>query len=228
MVCRVSETPGGVADEVAVEREERELVEGLKAGDEAAFATLVDRYHASLVRVARSYVGSEAVAEEVAQDAWLGALNGIDRFEARSSVKTWLYRILTNRALTRRDRERRSVPFSALASDEIDSDASALDVERFLPADHPQWPNHWAVAPEAWAAGGEERALAKEAREVIDRAIAGLPPAQRTVITMRDIEGFGSEDVCNVLDISESNQRVLLHRARTRVRAALNDYMVDE
>ncbi|MGI9539388.1 MAG: RNA polymerase sigma factor [Miltoncostaeaceae bacterium] len=221
-----SETPGGVADEVAGEREERELVEALKAGDEAAFATLVDRYHASLVRVARSYVGSEAVAEEVAQDTWVGALNGIDRFEARSSVKTWLYRILTNRALTRRDRERRSVPFSALASDELDGDSAALDVERFLPADHPQWPNHWAVTPETWAAGGEERALAAETREVIDTAIAALPPAQRTVITMRDIEGFSSEDVCNVLEITESNQRVLLHRARTRVRAALNDYMV--
>ena len=216
---------GPARSAVAGDADEQRLLADLRAGDEAVFVTLVDRYQASMVRVATAIVGSRAIAEEVTQDAWVGVLRGIDRFEGRSSLKTWLFRILTNRALSRRERERRSVPFSALASDELDSEEAALDPERFLPPDHPRWPNTWATAPESWAGGGEARALAAESGRVIAEAIAALPPAQRTVITMRDVEGYDAPDVCNALEIGETNQRVLLHRARSKVRRALEEYL---
>jgi RNA polymerase sigma-70 factor (ECF subfamily) len=211
-------------DPLAPEREE-ELLEALRAGDEPAFAALVDRYHASLVRLARMYVRERAVAEEVAQETWLAVLGGIERFEGRSSLKTWLFRILTNRAKTRGERESRSVPFSALASAELDADEPALDPHRFRPPDSPEWPGGWKDHPRPWEGDPEERLLAGEARRLILDTIAQLPPAQRAVITLRDIEGFGSEDVCNVLEVSDTNQRVLLHRARSRVRAALERYL---
>ena len=176
-----------------------------------------------MVRVARGTVG-DALAEEVAQEAWLGVLTGIDRFEERSSLRTWILRILVNRARTRRERERRSVPFSSLVDAEAARDEPAIDPDRFLGPDHRRWPGHRAAAPSAWR-GGEERLLAREARGVIAAAIDGLPAGQRTVISLRDVEGWGPEEVCNALGITETNQRVLLHRARSRVRAALDDYM---
>ncbi len=213
---------------VGLDANEERLVAELRAGSEEAFAALVGRYHASMVRVATAIVGNRAVAEEVAQDAWVGALRGIERFEGRSSLRTWLFRILTNRALSRQERERRSVPFSSLASDELDAEEAALDPERFLPADHARWPNTWAVAPESWAGAGEERALAAESHRVIAEAIDALPAAQRTVITMRDVEGYDAQDVCNALEVSETNQRVLLHRARSKVRRALEDYLQED
>lgn len=176
-----------------------------------------------MVRIARGIVG-EALAEEVAQEAWLGVLQGIDRFEGRSALRTWILRIVVNRARTRRERERRSLPFSALVSAEAAPGEPAVDPDRFLGPDHDRWPGHWAAAPAAWR-GGEERLLAREARELLSRAIDALPPGQRTVVSLRDVEGWSAGEVCNALDITETNQRVLLHRGRARLRAALDDYL---
>ncbi len=206
-------------DPSAGERED-ELVAALRAGDEAAFAALVDRYQASLVRLARMYVRDRSVAEEVAQETWLAVLNGIDRFEGRSSFKTWLFRILTNRAKTRGERESRSVPFSSIG----DPDEPAVDPDRFRDATD-QYPGGWREFPQPWEGDPEERLLAGEARALILETIEQLPPNQRAVITLRDIEGFGSDDVCNVLGVSDTNQRVLLHRARAKVRRALEQYL---
>ena len=194
------------------------LVERLRNHDEQAFMELVEQYGPSMLRVAQSFVRSRAVAEEVVQDAWLGVLRGIDRFERRSSLKTWLFRILVNTAKTRGEREARSVPFTAVFEE------PAVEPERFLGADHPHAPGGWATPPTDWPA---EKLEAREVREVIDGVIAELPPQQRQVITLRDVLGVEAEDACNALGLSEVNQRVLLHRARSRVRRALERYMED-
>jgi RNA polymerase sigma-70 factor, ECF subfamily len=201
-----------------VYEDEAELLEGLRQGEEGAFATLMASYSSALLRVAMTFVPSRAVAEEVVQETWLGVLNGLDRFEGRSSLKTWIFRILTNIARTRGARERRSIPFSSLAAAEADEGPS-LDPDRFLPPEH-RYPGGWALVPTPWRTP-EEGLLAGETRDVILGAIHELPPAQRTVITLRDVEGWPSEEVCDALEVSEGNQRVLLHRARTKVRAAL-------
>jgi RNA polymerase sigma-70 factor, ECF subfamily len=201
------------------------LIASLRAGDEAAFVVLVDRYHAALVRLAHTYVASEAVAEEVTQETWLAVLRGLDRFEGRSSLKTWIFHILANRAKTRAVRERRCIPFSALDGFGAEDDEPAVEPERFLPADHPRWPGHWATSPSDWGESGEERLLADETRACVQRAIDALPPNQRQVISLRDVEGWSSEEVCRVLGLSEGNQRVLLHRARSKVRRALELYL---
>ena len=195
------------------------LVEGLRAGDEAAFAAVMRMYGRGMLRVAEMYVSSRAVAEDVVQEAWVGVLRGIGRFEGRSSLKTWLYRIVANTAKTRGVRESRSVPFSSLGDDE---DEGTVDADRFLGSGD-RFPGHWAVPPQVWAPEG--RLLADETLGVVERAIDKLPPAQRAVITMRDVQGFTSEEVCNALDLTETNQRVLLHRARAKVRGALEEYM---
>ncbi|HEY7632804.1 MAG TPA: sigma-70 family RNA polymerase sigma factor [Thermoleophilaceae bacterium] len=208
-----------VRDPLAQEHEQ-ELVAALKKRDEAAFAELVDRYQASLVRLARMYVRDRATAEEVAQETWLAVLNGIDRFEGRSSFKTWLFRILTNRAKTRGQRDARSVPFSSIG----DADEPAVDPDRFQGDGEPH-PGGWRVFPTPWEGDPEERLLAGEARTLILDTIEQLPPNQRAVITLRDIEGFSADDVRNVLDVSDTNQRVLLHRARSKVRRALEKYL---
>jgi RNA polymerase sigma-70 factor, ECF subfamily len=163
------------------------------------------------------------VAEEVVQETWLGVLHGLDRFEGRSSLKTWIFRILTNIAATRAARERRCVPFSALAGRETDDGEASVDPDRFLPPDHDRWPGHWALGPSRWETP-EAGLLGAEARELLLREIDRLPPAQRTVIALRDIEGWPAEEVCDALKVSEGNQRVLLHRARTKVRSALEEY----
>jgi RNA polymerase sigma-70 factor (ECF subfamily) len=191
------------------------LVERLRAGDEAAFMELVERHHAALVRLAQSFVSSRAVAEEVAQETWLAVLNGIDRFEGRSSLKTWIFRILVNRAKTRGEREARSVPFSSLEN----ADGPSVDPDRFVDA------GAWNAPPRSWEGEPVERLLAGEARSVIDAAIEKLPPVQRQVITLRDVEGLDADETCRVLDLTDGNQRVLLHRARAAVRQALEDYL---
>jgi RNA polymerase sigma-70 factor, ECF subfamily len=211
----------------ATRNDERTLVEHLRSGDESAFAELVDRHHASLVRIATGYVRDLAVAEEVAQETWLALINGIERFEERSSLKTWLFRILANRAKSRAVRERRSVPVSALADNRAAAEDAGVDEERFLPAEHPEWPHHWANPPRRWEAP-EERLLSEEARLLVLAEIEKLPPNQRAVIALRDVEGLSAEEACNVLDISDTNQRVLLHRARSRVRRALEHYFDGE
>jgi RNA polymerase sigma-70 factor (ECF subfamily) len=195
------------------------LVDGLRAGDEAVFAELVGRYSGAMLRVAQLYVRSRAIAEEVVQDAWIGVLNGIARFEGRSSLKTWIFRIVTNRAKTRAIKEGRSVPFTDLGTDD-----PSVAPDRFRgPED--RYPGHWAAFPSSWARVPEERLLASETLALVENAIAELPPAQAIVITMRDVEGFDAGEVCDALDITEGNQRVLLHRARSKVRQALEAYL---
>ncbi|CAN5167364.1 sigma-70 family RNA polymerase sigma factor [soil metagenome] len=194
------------------------LVERLRAGDEAAFAELVRTYHSSLLRVARLFVPTAAVAEDVGQETWLGVVKGIDRFEGRSSLKTWIFRILTNTAKTRGQREARSLPFSSL-EDAEGTFEPAVQSGRFTAV------GHWADPPRAWP---EDRLLAREDLDVIEAAIESLPSAQRTVISLRDVEGWGAEEVRNALDLSETNQRVLLHRARAKVRRALEQYLMEE
>jgi RNA polymerase sigma-70 factor (ECF subfamily) len=196
------------------------LLEGLRMGDEAAFVELMREYGAGMLRVALMYVSSRAVAEEVVQEAWLGVLKGIGRFEGRSSLKTWLFRIVANTAKTRGVRESRSIPFSSLGGD--GGDEPTVDPDRFLGSGE-RFPGHWAVPPQAWAP--ESQLLSQEAMDVIDREIDRLPPSQRAVITMRDVQGFTADEVCNALDLTETNQRVLLHRARAKVRGALEEYM---
>lgn len=196
-----------------------ELLDALRQGDEDAYVALVRRYGGLMQRVALTYVRTPAVAEEVVQETWVRALGSLDRFEGRSSLRTWLYTILLNTARTRGEREARTVPFSALAG--LDDDAPAVDPDRFRPAGE-QWAGGWKTFPEALP---EERLLAQETREMIAAAIETLPDGQRAVITLRDVEGWSAEEVCNVLGLSESNQRVLLHRARSKVRQALEDFL---
>jgi RNA polymerase sigma-70 factor (ECF subfamily) len=213
----VSLEPTGAIDE-------RQLLDALIQGDETAFSTLVDRYHASMLRVSTLYVADEAVAEDVVQETWLDVLQGLKRFEGRSSLKTWIFRILSNNAKTRGKRESRSVPFSSFDDYGLETDEPAVEHQRFLPEDHPNWPGHWAVPPQPWNRTMEELALMKELMAHVEAAINGLPPSQRAVITVRDIEGYSAEEACNIFDLSETNQRVLLHRARSKVRRVLERY----
>lgn len=198
-----------------------ELVMRLKAGDELAFRSLIDEYNAPLRRVARSYVATDAAADEVVQDTWVGVLRGIDRFEQRSSLKTWIYRILLNIARTRGVRDKRSIPFSSLGRD--DEDGPTFEPERFQHANDP-YPGHWAGFPMRWHDQPEIRAVGHETIAVVRAALETLPPNQQEVVRLRDIEGWTSAEVCNALDLTETNQRVLLHRGRAKLRAALETY----
>jgi RNA polymerase sigma-70 factor (ECF subfamily) len=198
--------------------QDQKIVAGLRAGDEEVFMELVRTLNPSLLRVARMFVSTAALAEDVVQETWLAVLNGIDRFEGRSSLKTWIFRILTNTAKTRGERERRSVPFSALDSEDGGFEP-AVERSRFTGT------GQWAVLPRAWP---EDRLLAKETLSVVERAIERLPPSQRTVITLRDVEGWTADEVRNALELSETNQRVLLHRARAKVRRSLEQYLSEE
>jgi RNA polymerase sigma-70 factor (ECF subfamily) len=205
------------------DHDDEQLVAALRAGDERAFAALVDRHSPALIRVALAYVPSRAVAEEVVQETWVAVVRGIDGFEGRSSLKTWIFRILAHLAMRGGSRERRSVPFAALAAAE-DTGEPTVDPDRFLPADHELFPGHWAIAPARWPTP-EEGLLSGETRTVIAAAIGALPRAQRTVIALRDVEGWSAEEVCAALDLSPGNQRILLHRARSRVRTAIEAYL---
>lgn len=200
------------------------LIAALRGGNEQAFNRLIDSHHAAMVRLAMGYVPGRAVAEEVAQEAWLAVLQGLDKFEGRSSVKTWIFRILLNRAMTRGQRERRSVPFSALFDPAIEGPEPGVDPDRFMGRGE-ELPGHWASPPRRWEGGPEERALSRESLDQVAKAIETLPPSQREVITLRDVEGWTSREVCNVLSITETNQRVLLHRARSKVRRSLEQYL---
>jgi RNA polymerase sigma-70 factor (ECF subfamily) len=198
--------------------DESALVERLRAGDRAAFADLLDRHGGPLLRLARSFLKSEALAEEVVQDTWLACLDGLDGFEARSSLRTWLFTILANKARNRSAREGRSVPWSALG--DHGEGASTVDQERF------QADGQWREAPGRWTEEDPERlALGAETRAAIESAIAALPALQRSVITLRDVEGLEAEEICKLLEITLMNQRVLLHRARVRVRRALETHL---
>jgi RNA polymerase sigma-70 factor (ECF subfamily) len=185
-----------------------ELVRRLQAGDESAFVEVVTRYHQPLLRAARKYVGSEAVAEEVVQDTWVGVIRGIERFEGRSSLATWLFRILANRARTTGVKEHRSTPFDL-------TDESAAPPELFTSE------GAWVDPPQPWTDAVDDRLVAEQLLPHVKDCLAGLPESQRVVVTMRDVEGLDSEEVCDVLGVSSGNQRVLLHRGRARVRACL-------
>jgi RNA polymerase sigma-70 factor (ECF subfamily) len=200
--------------------EDEALVDALRFGDEAAFVELVRRYRPLLLQVARLYVPTQAVAEEVVQETWLGVLSGIARFEGRSSFKTWLFRILTNTAQARGARERRTVPFSSLAQAELEIGEPSVESDRFIPQGE-RWSSYWATSPARFDEQPEGRLLSSETVGVARTAIEALPSAQRAVITMRDVVGFSPEEVCAALELSASNQRVLLHRARAKLRRAL-------
>lgn len=214
MMAQVHETMDR-ANTVTAVSDDAAVVARLLAGDEAAFDTLVSAYQGSMLRVARVFLSKPDVAEEVVQETWLAVLRGLRAFEGRASLKTWIFRILANRARSRATREARVVPFAELAS--ADDEQADADLERRFSTDG-QWtdpPTDWRVhSPEALV-------LRQEVMQHLATALEALPPAQRTVVTLRDVDGWSSEDVCESLEISEGNQRVLLHRARTRLRAAL-------
>lgn len=218
------QTHGGSSHSDSATSDDQHLVVALRDGDEDAFIALIDRYQASMVRLATLYVPTRAVAEEVVQETWIGVLQGIDRFAGRSSFKTWLFRILTNQAKRRGQREARSVPFSALARADAEGHEPAVDPEWFVPPGNP-WAGHWAGHLHNWEELPEAVLLAHETRAQVERALEALPPSQRLVMSMRDIEGWTAAEVCNALTISETNQRVLLHRARSKVRRALACYL---
>ena len=207
----------------SVPSDDRRVIEALRRGDEHAFLALVNKHHAAMLRVASAYVSSRAVAEEVVQEAWLGVLKGLASFEERSSLRSWIFGILANCAKSRGVREARTTPFSSFADPE--EDELAVDPSRFLGSDHPRWPGHWAAPPEQWA---DEKVLAKQTVRFIGEEIEKLPPAQRQLVTLRDVEGWNSAEICAALGISEGNERVLLHRARSRIRAALERRLGEE
>jgi RNA polymerase sigma-70 factor (ECF subfamily) len=200
--------------------DELALVARLRAGDEHAFEALVMRHYATMLAVARTYVHSRSVAEEVVQEAWLGLLQSLDRFEGRSSLKTWVIAIVANKAKTRAQRERRTIPFASMAHD----DEPAVDTDRFRGPGEP-YPGHWRGSPSNWGASPETVLQDRETMRAAMRAIAELPAAQQTVIRMRDVEGYSADEVCMALDLTQANQRVLLHRARARVRTALEHHL---
>lgn len=202
---------------------EAELIRALRAGEETAFAQVVDTYGASMLRVAGMYVRDRAAAQEVVQDAWVAVLRGIDRFEGRSSLRTWIFSILVNLAKTKGMRESRTVPFASLA-DDPDAGEPTVPAERFRP-EGDAWAGHWATPPEDWDEP-LERLMSAEVRAELARAIAQLPDMQRCVVSLRDIEGWSAEEVCNVLDLTETNQRVLLHRARSKLREMIDASLV--
>jgi len=226
-VADQQQNAGSLSQSSVASAEDLRLVEALRSGNESAFVSLVNMYHALMLRLAMIFVPSETIAEEVVQDTWMGVLHGLDRFEGRSSLKTWIFRILTNRAKTRAQREGRSVPFSALPEFTTELQEPAIEPERFHGPDH-QWPGHWVSFPRSWEEIPEERILSQETMTRIQEAIDTLPVGQREVITLRDIEGCTSEEACDLLGVSEANQRVLLHRARCKVRRALERYFEDE
>lgn len=213
-----------VGDPLLAGDSERDLLEALLRGDESAFVTLVDQYHAGLVRLALVYVRDRGTADEVTQDAWLGVLRGLRQFAGRSSLKTWIYRILINCAKHRAVRDRNCIPFSAAWDPAFEPFESAVAPERFrAPGD--QWTGGWVSFPASWGNAPEERLLAREVRAQIQTAIDRLPPSQREVVLLRDVQGWSAAEVCHALKVSESNQRVLLHRGRSRLREALAEYL---
>ena len=208
VTARPARPPGGeIGGTLPAMEADTSLLRRLRGGDEQAFADLVERYNSSMLRLALSFVSSRAVAEEVVQDTWLAMLHGLDRFEERSSLRTWLFTILVNRARTTGVREARSVP--------VADAGPAVDASRFSPS------GAWAVPPDHWVEEAENRVDAAKLSELLRGAMSLLPDRQREVVLLRDVEGLTSSEVCHVLAISEANQRVLLHRGRSKLRQAL-------
>ena len=203
------------------------LLERLRAGDEAAFVELVDRWSAPMMRVALTHTRMRALAEEAVQDTWVAVLQGVDRFEWRATLRTWVFRILLYTCRGKIARERRVPPLTDVLPAAAGG-APAVPEDRFLDAGHPHWPGHWSQPPRAWAREPADAALDAELRGHIARALADLPPRQREVLTLRDVEGWSAEEVCRLLGLLPGNQRVLLHRARSAVRASLEPYLTVE
>jgi len=201
------------------------LIELLRNGNEAAFVSLIDRYSDIMLRLAMIYVTAWPVAEEVVQETWMSVFEHLSHFEGRSSLKTWIFRILTNCAKTRAQREGRSIPFSSRSGMSTDRTEPAVESDRFSPVDH-YWAGHWVSAKREDMP--EESLLSQETRMCLERAIEALPPNQREIIILRDLEGWTSDEICSALGISEGNQRVLLHRARSKGRSALEKYFQEE
>jgi RNA polymerase sigma-70 factor (ECF subfamily) len=205
----------------AVAISDEQTLAGLRAGDERTFRDLFARSYPMMKRVARSYVASDAVAEEIVQETWMAIMTGIDRFEGRSRLGTWMFSILTNQAKNHSARERRAVPLSCAAGSDIEE--PAVDPDRFQ-KDDDAWPGHWATPPRPWQKP-ERRLLSLEARDHLKTALAQLPDRQRLIVGLRDVEGRSAEEVCDLLGLSQENQRVLLHRGRSRLRAVLEEYL---
>lgn len=202
-----------------------ELIQALLEGDERAFAWLVAEHSAALLRVAAVYVGLPTIAEEVLQETWIGVLRGLPQFQAKSSLKTWIFSILINKAKTVATRETRHESHTVpLEDDDMSTATPTVSAERFHPEEHEN-AGHWTVKPTSWDVHPEERLLSQETLEQVQQALQQLPQQQREVMVLRDIEGWSSKEVCNVLSISETNQRVLLHRARAKVRERLENYL---
>jgi RNA polymerase sigma-70 factor (ECF subfamily) len=204
--------------------EEGRLVAALRAGDEEAFVSLFRAYGPTMLRVAQLYVSSRAVAEEVVQETWLAVLTGIKGFEGRSSFKTWLFQILKNRGLSRAASEGRSVPFAALSDEELGVAEVSVVADRFRGAGE-RFADHWSSSPERWRQLPEASLLSHETLAIVQRVVASLPPAQRAVVTLRDIVGWEADEVCELLEITAANQRVLLHRARAKVRKTVEQHL---
>jgi RNA polymerase sigma-70 factor, ECF subfamily len=204
-----------------VSASDAQTVAALRAGDERTFRQLFARTYPMMKRVARGYVASDAVAEEIVQDTWMAIVTGIDRFEGRSALGTWIFSILTNQAKTYSRRERRALPFSSVTPSDVEE--PAVDPDRFQ-KDDDAWPGHWATPPRPWQKP-ERRLLSLEARDRLKQALAQLPSRQRLIVGLRDIDGHSSEEVCELLGLSQENQRVLLHRGRSRLRAILEEYV---
>jgi RNA polymerase sigma-70 factor (ECF subfamily) len=200
------------------------LLAGLRCGDATAFETVLARYHHAMIRVALLYVREPETAEEVAQETWVAVIEGLDRFEERSSFRTWMFRILTNIARKRGPRERRSVPISRLVARELGSGEPLVDPGRFAGADEPEWAGHWISAVPNWGERADAALLEAETLKYIATQMERLPPLQREVMRLRDIGGWTPGEVSAVLRITRVNQRVLLHRARTAIRNALEAY----
>ena len=205
--------------------EESTLVRRLRARDEAAFTEIVDGWSPTMLRVARSFVSTDASAQEIVQETWLAALRGLDRFEGRSSLRTWVFRILSNLAKTRGVRESRTVPWSSFAPDD---EGPTVDPERFLGLTDP-FQGHWTDdgIPRQWEPPPDASAIAGEIRRLLAAALQLLPERQRVVVTLRDVHGQTTDEICASLGITPTNQRVLLHRGRARLRTALEDYYMD-
>ncbi len=206
-VDETASPPGQLSSDL----EEAVLLTALRAGDESAFRALVARYHAALMRLARASVASDTLAEQVVQDTWLAAIKGIAGFDGDLSLKTWIFRILLNQARTR-------LPSVGASGD----DAPAVNPGRFVPEGQ-RWAGHWSAPPVPWTDLLGERPISKDTEAVVARTIEALPRHQRQVVMLRDVEGWSAAEVCAVLGIGERNQRVLLHRGRSGVRARLED-----
>jgi RNA polymerase sigma-70 factor (ECF subfamily) len=196
---------------------EEELVDKLRSGDEAAFSELIDRHHGSMLRIARIFVDDEAAAEEVVQETWVAVIGGLDDFEERSSLKTWIFSILSNQAKSRARTDARTKSWSSLFDAGMDEELSA-ESERF------DGSGRWKSPPIPWKFDPEERMMKHKLLEVVQQALDALPASQRGVVWLRDVEGLSSEEVCQVFDLTAGNQRVLLHRGRAKVREAVESY----